>query len=397
MINAAAKITRVAALSVALILLLATVVLTPGRADAASDARNQRDQVRKQKAAIASQINVLKATDAEIQAALKTLNQNVAGAEAVFNDARAASDAASAEAAAAKAKAEATAADLGDRREKLKVIAVESYMRSPVSNSELENVTLTDANDAVRAQVFAQVWGERADDLADQVEVLAADQAAYQAQAESAAATAEAREAEVQARVEELRVARAQQRKLAAQVEDKLERALSESASLAQLDKTLSDQIARESQRYRAPRGGGGGGGSLPQAGNVSVRTVGGITVATSIADNVERLLAAASADGISFGGGGYRNSSSQIALRRSNCGSSNYAIYQMPASQCSPPTARPGASMHERGLAIDFTYNGRVINSRSNPGYLWLKANASKYGLYNLPSEPWHWSVNGN
>jgi lipoprotein-anchoring transpeptidase ErfK/SrfK len=270
-------------------------------------------------------------------------------------------------------------------------------MRSPVSNSELENVTLTDANDAVRAQVFAQVWGERADDLADQVEVLAADQAAYQAQAESAAATAEAREAEVQARVEELRVARAQQRKLAAQVEDKLERALSESASLAQLDKTLSDQIARESQRYRAPRGGGGGGGSLPQAGNVSVRTVGGITVATSIADNVERLLAAASADGISFGGGGYRNSSSQIALRRSNCGSSNYAIYQMPASQCSPPTARPGASMHERGLAIDFTYNGRVINSRSNPGYLWLKANASKYGLYNLPSEPWHWSVNGN
>ena len=22
---------------------------------------------------------------------------------------------------------------------------------------------------------------------------------------------------------------------------------------------------------------------------------------------------------------------------------------------------------------------------------------NASRYGLYNLPSEPWHWSTNGN
>ena len=43
-------------------------------------------------------------------------------------------------------------------------------------------------------------------------------------------------------------------------------------------------------------------------------------------------------------------------AVRRANCGSSNYAIYQMPASACSPPTARPGTSMHEQGLAIDFT-----------------------------------------
>jgi ParB family chromosome partitioning protein len=229
--------------------------MSPIRADAAGDTRSQRDQVRKQKAAIASQIDVLKASDAQIQSALKTLNENVAGAEAVFADARAASDAATAEAAAAKAQAEATAADLDARREQLKIIAVESYMRSPVSNSELENVTLTDANDAVRAQVFAQVWGARADDLADEVEVLAQDQAAYQGQAEAAAATADAREAEVQARVEELRVARAQQRKLKAQVEDKLERALAESASLAQLDKSLSDQIARESARYRTPGG----------------------------------------------------------------------------------------------------------------------------------------------
>jgi hypothetical protein len=24
------------------------------------------------------------------------------------------------------------------------------------------------------------------------------------------------------------------------------------------------------------------------------------------------------------------------------------------------------------------------------------LRANAANYGLYNLPSEPWHWSVSG-
>ena len=29
--------------------------------------------------------------------------------------------------------------------------------------------------------------------------------------------------------------------------------------------------------------------------------------------------------------------------------------------------------------------------------GFAWMKANAGQYGFYNLPSEPWHWSTNGN
>jgi len=51
---------------------------------------------------------------------------------------------------------------------------------------------------------------------------------------------------------------------------------------------------------------------------------------------------------------------------------------------------------MHEQGRAIDFTFNGRIINRRSGAAWNWLAANAERYGLYNLPSEPWHWSTNG-
>jgi LAS superfamily LD-carboxypeptidase LdcB len=128
----------------------------------------------------------------------------------------------------------------------------------------------------------------------------------------------------------------------------------------------------------------------------VPLKTVRGITVNTRIADALESMLAAASADGISLGGSGYRDPSQQIALRRAHCGTDDYAIYLMPPFLCTPPTAIPGSSMHEQGLAIDFTWKGASLTSQTNPAFQWLAANASRFGFFNLPSEPWHWSVNG-
>ena len=106
--------------------------------------------------------------------------------------------------------------------------------------------------------------------------------------------------------------------------------------------------------------------------------------------------MRAARGDGHVLAGSGYRDPDRQVALRRRHCGTSDHAIYQMPASQCSPPTARPGTSLHERGLAIDFTCDGTLIRSRTNPCYQWLAAHAPNFGLHNLPSEPWHWSTTG-
>lgn len=126
---------------------------------------------------------------------------------------------------------------------------------------------------------------------------------------------------------------------------------------------------------------------------NVCTKRVQGITVNCLVADRVDAMLTAAKASGTPLSGGGYRDGKQQIVLRRAHCGSSDYAIYQMRSSQCRPPTARPGASMHERGLAIDFN----ACSSRGTACHQWLKANAAQFGFYNLPSEPWHWSVNGN
>ncbi len=130
----------------------------------------------------------------------------------------------------------------------------------------------------------------------------------------------------------------------------------------------------------------------VPTTVKVSCPAVGSITVATSIKADVTDLLAAAKADGTSLCGSGYRDRNRQIELRKQNCGTTQYDIWEKPSSECTPPTAIPGTSMHEKGLAIDFT----SCSTRSTACYKWLAANARDFGLSNLPSEPWHWSTNG-
>jgi hypothetical protein len=150
-------------------------------------------------------------------------------------------------------------------------------------------------------------------------------------------------------------------------------------------------EVLRWADSYRLAAAASAGQGAV--AGAVPLATVRGITVHSSIAGQLDALLAAAQSDGLTLTGGGYRSPEQQVVLRRQHCGTSDYAVYQMPASQCSPPTARPGTSMHEVGLAIDFAR----CSSRSTSCYQWLSANAARFGFYNLPSEPWHWSIDGS
>ena len=141
-----------------------------------------------------------------------------------------------------------------------------------------------------------------------------------------------------------------------------------------------------------------GAGEVLTGPGGVPIRVcaAGPFVVDTTIAGQVTAMLAAAAASGLDLGGTGHRSNARQIELRRAHCGPTTYDLYQRPAGECSPPTARPGQSMHEWGLALDITSAGRLIRSRNDPAWQWLAANAATYGLINLPSEPWHWSTNG-
>ncbi|MBX3287666.1 MAG: M15 family metallopeptidase, partial [Actinobacteria bacterium] len=204
------------------------------------------------------------------------------------------------------------------------------------------------------------------------------------------------------------------------------------SLELAKTDRTLSAQIAQEqaanlarlaalkaardreaeairvrnaaasnvsaSGQESAPSGGGsapGGASSTPAPSDsgVALAYVQGKPVNAAVAAQVVAMINAAAADGVDLRiGNSYRSVSLQIDLRRQNCGSSYYAIYEMSSGSCRPPTAKPGQSQHQLGLAIDFAN----CSSRSTACYRWLAANASRFGYYNLPSEAWHWSTTG-
>lgn len=394
--------------------------------------------MRRKKAAAAARLDVLKASDQDVQGALDALDSSVTETTQIAAEASQAERRAALDAEAADRQLAAGEERLRVALEGLRGQAVHAYT-SPAPGT-LELADSATAGDISRSLVYAELQlGQSADKL-DAVRGARADLAASRARADRAAKDAADRRAASEARLADLESLQAVQGSVAESLEAKVAAGESELDLLASFDAELSAAITRqdteaaarrraellaqqEAERARqarlqppppaasrptaptalrvAPGPGRPAAGPprpVPSApAGPGLTTVRGITVASSIAGQLASLLSASDSAGLSLSGGGYRSSQQQIQTRMNNCGTSSYAIYEMPASSCSPPTAKPGASMHEKGLAIDFTNNGSLISSRSNPAFGWLSSNASRFGFFNLPSEPWHWSTNGN
>ncbi|MCD9624427.1 M15 family metallopeptidase [Rhabdothermincola salaria] len=422
---------------------LAFLGLVPAPAPAQS-ARAEREEVRREQAQVAREVDALSADQAQVTDALVALEANVAAQQQAAATAAEVADASATRAAEARAAAEVQALELMGLQQRLKQFAVSAYVDPPADELLRRLEAGSAQEDATRRALLTMRTG-RDVDVIDQVRVAQRRLDEEVRRAEAARVDAEADAVAAERAVASLTAARDEQAAFAAALRARLDQRLSDAAALEELDAELARTIREEEAAVAAalarlapppppppppapsdpgptnpapaptapPTQGGGAPAPAPAPSPAptsppttsaprpspsapALRTVGGITVAASIADNVAALLDAARSAGISLGGSGYRSSESQIALRRQNCGTSQYAIWDMPPDLCSPPTARPGMSNHERGLAIDFTANGRFITSRSDPGFVWLAANAARYGLFNLPSEPWHWSTSG-
>ena len=428
-----------------LALLLSLSLVSGGQSALAAeeDPATARREVQRRRAAAAADVDVLRASDAEIERALADLRQNIRGQESRAAAAR--QEAASAATALQRAEdAQArTVQRLSDLREEMRAVAVEAYVAGPVQGLAIA-VEARSFNDLANRRYLLEVTAAKAAETTDQLRAAREDLRVQRRQAAAAADRAEAQQEQAEAELRELRAAEVTQARVAQSVEARLEQTLAEAAALAAVDERLAAKIAARQARIAAqlvaqrppavvvpPAGTPSTVTTLPPRSSTTVATttiptgagrattttttvagsptrsrpssapalttVRGITVATSLADDLRALLEAADGDGFNLSGGGYRSSDAQVEARRANCGPTDYDIYEKPASECDPPTARPGQSMHEQGLAVDFTSDGRLIESRSDRAFLWLSRNAARFGLYNLPREPWHWSTNGN
>ena len=384
--------------------------------------RQQRSEIQARQAEQAGTVDALQVSDAEAKAALATLNAQVNAQQDRVEEAersvrQAEDEQQQAEEAQARAQRELDAvhADLRD-------VAVDAYISvgGAVGDDTLRTASAGNVNDAVHMRTLLSVKAGERTDVVERYRTIQDDLEVQRAAAAEAAERARAQRQVVADRMAELDEARSRQQDYTDQLERRIDAALAEAQSLASVDAELASTItARETQiaqaiaaqraadearsQTRTAQGldplstGGTSGGSVGTppsiVGSGDIVTVGGIQVHSSIAGNLQALLAAAAADGMPLSGSGFRDPSEQIALRRQNCGGSDYAVYNASPSSCSPPTARPGSSMHERGLAVDF----RNCGTRSTACYQWLAANASRFGFYNLPSESWHWSTTGS
>ena len=420
-------------------LVVAAPVLAPARGDAQpgpTEPPTQRDDIGPVPGAgPGSEALRASGADADVLGTLDDLEATVQTEVAAVLAAQGAQVAAAAAVDAAHRAVEATEARIADLTDQSDAVVVDAFI-DPPTLGPLDALTAETPADATVKQVILDEQASADVDLLTQLEQAEAELDARRATEEDAAAAAEDAEAEATAALDDLTAAQSGASAFVLAVQDRLARGLSEAAALdavdpaaaeavrqrvaevtAKLNEIVAARQAREAAEQlrqameraaadaaaaAARRGStsGGTGRRTPVGASGGLDTVscpggGSITIAASIAGDLQAMLDAASADGLDMCGGGYRDPADQIAVRRANCGTSDYAIYEAPPSSCSPPTALPGTSKHEQGLAVDITCGGGTISSGS-ACFRWLAANAAGYGLYNLPAEPWHWSTDG-
>jgi hypothetical protein len=362
----------------------------------------EREKVQEERAAKALQVNAAEADFDELIEALDAINALVDLQEARLADAQQAVLSAEEQVDAAKARNEEITIEIEGLQEIVGDLAVAAFTGEGGANGEdLTSFLLNDdPTEAARRRSLVEFQTGNLSDTLDRMRALVTEAELVEAQRVRAVESALANRIEVEARRAELDDAVDAQVEIVIAAETRLEARLAEAAFIGELDEELAaeirtqeEAIARrireEAARKAAAEAAARRANLQPPAGEDDLVNAEGFLVHRDVGDNVTRMIQAAAADGVNLSGYGWRSPQRTAELRVINgCPD----VYDSPPSSCRIPTARPGQSMHERGLAIDFSSCWR-----GSPCFVWLSNNAATYGFRNLPSESWHWSTNGS
>lgn len=371
--------------------------------------KDQREQIQQEAASQAVKVDAANVDFSVLAQALDDINALVDLQEARLTDANQAVRSAEAQVVSAELREAEIAEEVDELQGEVADLAVASFTGETGQNGEdLTALLLSDdPSEAARRRSLVEFQTGSLSDGIDRLRSLIAEAEVVSDQRRVSVQAAIDGKIEAEIRSTELDASMDDQLDLVMAAELRLEARLAEAAVLEEQgsskaaeiqrqEEVIASRIRQEAARRAAAIAAEQARNRPPVATPDEITNVQGLYVHKNIASKVDELLSAARGDGVDLSGWGYRSNLKQIELRQKHCGTSEYAVWEMPASSCRPPTARPGQSMHERGLAIDFTYNGGSMTSRSNPGFVWLNNNAHRWGFVNLPSEPWHWSTTG-
>ncbi|MDP9386514.1 MAG: peptidoglycan DD-metalloendopeptidase family protein [Actinomycetota bacterium] len=243
------------ALVAALVALLLLSLTPPAEArESVQTMRAKREAARQKRARLAAELNHLRASDAQLTAAVRTLDRQVAAQQAGADAARQAVQAALDAVAVSEARIATTEGEMGTLHTAVVNRAVAVYVR-PKDNALAGVIGARDLGDASRrSSLLAQVTN-RDRDVLDRLRALREDLGDEQAKAAQARDVAAKRRQVVLARLSELQRARKEKQRLSDALELRIREYQAEADEVARQESGLSALI-RSRETARASRGG---------------------------------------------------------------------------------------------------------------------------------------------
>ena len=258
----------------ALVVVLVMALATPAFADPTPEEKRAAAQAKKAQAA--SQLDTLKANDAELEAAVKALDAGVAIEAANTDAAQQALKAAERSLTSAQARLAATEAKMADLRVKVSEAAVRAYVH-PGGDTLLEIVRSKDLGEASRRQALLAHVVSSDRDIVDQMRAARQDEQMEKENLAEAASVAADRKKAAAEKLSGLEKARNDQVKLKNALDARIEQVTSEVAALSREEATLSALIRA---RQAPPESPAAAAAAPAAAANAPAAKVGGSGVA---------------------------------------------------------------------------------------------------------------------
>ncbi len=228
--------------------MMATAALAQGE-DRIAEIRQQREQLARDAAEVATQVDALVADDEALIAALEDLDGYIGLQQTRIGAAQAAIAAAEAEADAARAEAGWLVDEIESIRERLRQRAIAAYVQPSVDTfDQLASNTLNDG--AVRMFLLDLAIGSELE-LADELRTAEAQLEVVRRQAVARAEEADRERQAQQQRLSDLEEARSAAVELRAEIQSRIEDWESRSAEIDDLDEELEQEIFRIEEEIR--------------------------------------------------------------------------------------------------------------------------------------------------